>query len=162
AYPAHVGFAELHEIAAFEQNLPGPPTSPAREQAKDRERRERLAAAAFPDNADRLAHHHVERYILEHPAPVRPVVERSGEGPNRQQRFRRGRLLSGACPRWVELSVIHGPTGPLLLVDLCGLHDLAPLLVLAPDDFAHLRRRGRRARISAGLEQKLFGLGPLD
>ena len=60
AHPAHVGLAELHQVATLEQNLAGAPAAAPRQQPEDRQRGERFAAAALADDADGLARHHGE------------------------------------------------------------------------------------------------------
>ena len=52
---AHLLFGKLEQVLSFKQDLPLGDPAGLGEQAHDRERRDRLAAAGFPDHGDDLA-----------------------------------------------------------------------------------------------------------
>src|SRR3954471_5920632 len=94
AHLAHGRLAERHQVATFEQDLPGARAIAARQQSKDRQRGQRLAATALADDADDLARLDVERDVLEHLQPALAIMECNGEishGEQRRRDARRGR-----------------------------------------------------------------------
>ena len=83
----HGGFAKRNEIAPLEQDFAGALAAAARQQTQDRQRGERLAAAAFADNANDLAWTYVERHVLEGLKPAASTIERNREIAHRQKVF---------------------------------------------------------------------------
>ena len=61
AHLAHVGLAELHQVATLEQNLAGPPAAAPRQQPQDRQCGDRFAATALAHDAEGFARHHGKR-----------------------------------------------------------------------------------------------------
>ena len=83
---------QFGEITAFEQNLAGEPHAMLREQPEDRQRSERLAAAAFADDADDLAGLDRERDFLQHLVPFVAVMKCDAEIANVEERFARANI----------------------------------------------------------------------